>query len=223
VVGLHLCPVLFPPYLNMIAWPSFLFVRTITCIPTTLGILRVWWIFSDSSVTLAHWIRARYLVETWVIRRFPVRFRPKPRELKSIWIWANRPSSKSSKLLFLVINANKTNLQGFIRHFSSLYKSAVPNIYMGYPQVPGSFRPKPRELKSIWIWANKPSSKSSKLLFRVIKENQSDISKYIQKSFVCNLLQRNTYSRTCRYICIYLPACLHVNIYTSTHINAHTY
>jgi len=31
----------------------------------------------------------------------------KPRQFKSIWIWANRPSSKGSKLLFPVIKANK--------------------------------------------------------------------------------------------------------------------
>ena len=42
-----------------------------------------------------------------VIRRSPVRFRPKTCQLKSIWIWANRPSSKGSKLLFSVIKANK--------------------------------------------------------------------------------------------------------------------
>ena len=42
-----------------------------------------------------------------VIRRSPIRFRPKPRELKSIGIWANRPSSMGSKLLFPVIKANK--------------------------------------------------------------------------------------------------------------------
>jgi len=39
--------------------------------------------------------------------RSTVRFRPKPRLLKSIWIWANRPWSKGSKLQFPVIKANK--------------------------------------------------------------------------------------------------------------------
>ena len=33
-----------------------------------------------------------------VIRRSQIQFRPKPRELKYTWIWANRPSSKGSKL-----------------------------------------------------------------------------------------------------------------------------
>jgi len=47
------------------------------------------------------------LQHIWVVRRSPVRFRPKPRQLKSVWIWANRQSSKGSKLLFPVIKANK--------------------------------------------------------------------------------------------------------------------
>jgi len=29
-----------------------------------------------------------------------MRFRPKPRQLKSMWIWANRPSSKGSNYCF---------------------------------------------------------------------------------------------------------------------------
>ena len=63
-----------------------------------------WWIISDLFVTLAQWKRARLLTEIWVIRRCPVQFWPKPRKLKSIWIWANRPSIKGSKLLFLKWN-----------------------------------------------------------------------------------------------------------------------
>jgi len=61
-----------------------------------------WWIFSDSFVTLAHWIRARHLTKIWFIRRSPIKFRPKTRQLKFTWIWANRPSlaSKGSKPLF---------------------------------------------------------------------------------------------------------------------------
>jgi len=39
----------------------------------------------------------------------------KTRQLKSIWIWANRPSSKGSKLLFPGIKANKFNLYIYIR------------------------------------------------------------------------------------------------------------
>jgi len=71
------------------------------------------WIFIDSFVTLAQWIRVRHLTEMWVIRRFPIRFWPKPRDLKSKWISANRPSSKGSKLFFPVIKANKiTNSDG---------------------------------------------------------------------------------------------------------------
>jgi len=63
-----------------------------------------WGIFSDSSVTLAQWPRARDLTNL-VIRRSQVRFRPKTRQLRFTWIWANRPSSKGSKLLFPVIKA----------------------------------------------------------------------------------------------------------------------
>jgi len=66
-----------------------------------------WWIISDSFVPVAQWIRSRHLTEIWVIYRSWVRFRPKPRELKSIWIWVHRPSSKCSKLLFPVIKANQ--------------------------------------------------------------------------------------------------------------------
>jgi len=61
-------------------------------------------IFVDSFVTLAQWWRARHLRHL-VIRRSPVRFRPKTRQLRFTWIWANRPSSKGFKLLFPVINA----------------------------------------------------------------------------------------------------------------------
>jgi len=64
-----------------------------------------WGIFGDSSVTLAQCWRARDLTNL-VICRSPVRFRPKTRELRFTWNWANRPSSKGSKLLFPVIKAN---------------------------------------------------------------------------------------------------------------------
>jgi len=63
-----------------------------------------WVIFGDSWVTLAQWWRARHL-NPLAIRSSPVRFRPKTRQLRFTWIWANRPSSKSSKLLFAVIKA----------------------------------------------------------------------------------------------------------------------
>jgi len=46
------------------------------------------------------------------------------------------------------------------------------NTNLGCPQVSGSIpaeTPKTRPLKSIWIWANRPSTKGSKLLFLVIK------------------------------------------------------
>jgi len=62
-----------------------------------------WGIFSDSSVTLAQWWRAQDSNFS-VIRRSPVRFRPKTRQLRFTWIWANRPSSKNSKQLFPVIS-----------------------------------------------------------------------------------------------------------------------
>ena len=61
-----------------------------------------WSIFGDSSVTLAQWQIARHL-RNLVICRSPVRFRPKTRQLRFTWIWANRPSSKGSKLLFPVM------------------------------------------------------------------------------------------------------------------------
>jgi len=60
--------------------------------------------FGDSSVTLAQWWRALHL-RNLVTRRSPVRFRPKTRQLRFTWMWANRPSSKGSNLLFLVIKA----------------------------------------------------------------------------------------------------------------------
>ena len=44
-----------------------------------------------------------------IICSSPVRFRPKTRQLKSIWIWANRPSSKGSKITFPVIKAIEIN------------------------------------------------------------------------------------------------------------------
>jgi len=65
-----------------------------------------WRIFGDSSVTLAQWWRARDSTNL-VIHRSQLRFRPKTRHLRFIWIWANRPSSKGSKLLFPVIKANQ--------------------------------------------------------------------------------------------------------------------
>jgi len=64
-----------------------------------------WGIFGDSSVTLAQWWRARDSTNL-VIHRSPVRFRPKTRQLRFTCIWANRPWSKGSKLLFPVIKAN---------------------------------------------------------------------------------------------------------------------
>jgi len=45
--------------------------------------------------------------QIWVIRRSSFRFRPKTRQLKSGWIWANRPSSKGAGILFPVIKANQ--------------------------------------------------------------------------------------------------------------------
>ena len=76
-------------------------------IPTGIGCTKVRGsqrIFRDSSITLAQWWRARHLINL-VIRRSQVRFRPKTRQLRFTWIWANRPSSKGSKLLFPVIKA----------------------------------------------------------------------------------------------------------------------
>ena len=59
----------------------------------------------------------------------------------------------------------------FIRHLSSVVKSAGLNE-SSYPQVPVRFRPKTRQLRFTWIWANRPSSKGFKLLFPIIKANQ---------------------------------------------------
>jgi len=63
-----------------------------------------WRILGDGSVTIAQWRRAQDL-KNWGIRRSPVRFRPKIRQLRSIWVWVNRPWSKGSKLLIPVIKA----------------------------------------------------------------------------------------------------------------------
>jgi len=62
-------------------------------------------IFSDSSVPLAQWWRARDSTNV-VIRRFKVQFRPKTCQLRFTWIWTNRPSRKGSKLVFPVKTAN---------------------------------------------------------------------------------------------------------------------
>jgi len=47
-----------------------------------------WRIFGDASVTIAQWRGSKQI---WFIRRSQVRFQPKPRRLKSMWIWANGP------------------------------------------------------------------------------------------------------------------------------------
>ena len=65
-----------------------------------------WGIFGDSSVTVAQWWRVQDFTNL-VMRRFPVRFRPKKRQLRFTWIWANWPSSKGCKLLFPVMKANQ--------------------------------------------------------------------------------------------------------------------
>ena len=53
----------------------------------------------------------RGTLQIWVNHWSPVRIRPNIRQLKSFWIWANRPSSKGFKLLFSVIKANKIKNQ----------------------------------------------------------------------------------------------------------------
>jgi len=60
------------------------------------------------SVTLAQWWRARDSTNL-VLRRSPIRFQPKTCQLRFTWIWANRPTSKGSKLLFPVIQQIKSN------------------------------------------------------------------------------------------------------------------
>jgi len=60
----------------------------------------------------------------------PVRFWPKPRQLKSMWIWANRPSSKGSKLLFPVIKAiKKKNQHQSIRNSLAALLKALFTFY----------------------------------------------------------------------------------------------
>jgi len=63
----------------------------------------------------------QYLTEIWIIRRSPVWFRPKTREIESIWIWADRPSSKGSKLWFLIIKANKIIVSVWVSLFFWIY------------------------------------------------------------------------------------------------------
>jgi len=75
------------------------------CFGDVVKIRGSWGIFGDSSVTLAQWWRVRDTTHL-VIRRSSVRFRPKTRQLRFTWIWANRPSSKGSEQLFPVIKAN---------------------------------------------------------------------------------------------------------------------
>jgi len=79
------------------------------------------------------------------------------RVLKDLWWWV-------------------LDLQWYIRHHSSVEKSAGLNKF-GLSAGP---RLKPRQLKSVWIWANRPSSKGSKLLFPVIKANKIKIMELIQ-------------------------------------------
>jgi len=73
-----------------------------------------WRIFGDVSVTIAPWRRVRTW-KFWAIHSSPVRFRPKPCHLKSLWIWANRPLSKGSKLLFPVTKANIIKSDGCVQ------------------------------------------------------------------------------------------------------------
>jgi len=85
-VYLHCCFYYFKQYFSILAWRS------------------MWWgswrIFGDKSVTIAQWRRARDLTNLDypnVPGSIPAK--------NSIWISANRPSSKGSKPLFLVIKA----------------------------------------------------------------------------------------------------------------------
>ena len=108
------------------------YCEPLVCVPDVNGLLAVWrhnkqktknqaryppWqkrvqrIFGDTSVTSAQQIRAWHPTEIWVILRSPVQFLPKPRELKFVWIWADKPSSKGSELPFPVIKANRIKSQ----------------------------------------------------------------------------------------------------------------
>jgi len=71
-----------------------------------------WRIFSDASVVIVQWRRARDLTKLGhpqVPSSIPAETPSTQRQLKSIRIWENRLSSKGSKLLFPVINANTIN------------------------------------------------------------------------------------------------------------------
>jgi len=70
-----------------------------------------WRIFSDASVTIVHWRRARDLRKLGHLQ-VPGSIPAETRQLNLIWIWANRPSSKGFKLLFPVKKANTNKPQG---------------------------------------------------------------------------------------------------------------
>ena len=91
-----------------------------------------WRIFGDASITIAQWRRARDLTNLGY-RRSLVRFRPKLLQLKSIWTWANRPSSKDSKLLFPVITTIKSKSRAVVsKSFPRCSKSFVFEVLTAY-------------------------------------------------------------------------------------------
>ena len=84
-----------------------------------------------------------------------------------------------------------------------------------YLQVPGSIPAETWELRSIWIWDDRPSSKGSKLLFSVMKANQINV-----RMFVC--------LRVWSCVCVCVRVCrtrvLFVSVFISrvcTHAHAH--
>ena len=68
------------------------------------------WLYQYPPLPLQMDLQLLWTLQIWVTRWSPVRFRPKPRQLKSMWIWANRLPSKGSKLLFPVIKAMKIKI-----------------------------------------------------------------------------------------------------------------
>ena len=61
------------------------------------------------------------------------------------------------------------DLRWWIRHHSSVEKSAGLDRFGLFACLRFDSGRNPRQLKSIWIWANRPSNKGSNLLFPVIK------------------------------------------------------
>jgi len=82
--------------------------------------------------------------------------------------------------VFLITNTVK-DLRWCVRHHCSVEKSAGLNKCGVICRSQVRFRPKTRQLKSLWIWANRPSSKGSKLWCPVIKADKIKLIKLITR------------------------------------------